>query len=447
MPKTYEVVPEKLLVKLYEHPLETGQGAIPCLTYVTEGLKPLGQKEMALTISGHGAGGEPPPEPLYFFQSIYSLAEKGSTVDVGGVSRLEGDFFPGKLAVIYGPPKMIKGIDIPTDALTLVLVTTRELEVANAFGQLRLLALLGKAYRYFPFPVWTDILREELPQVAGMENSILASVPRIGSLKAYVIKEGNRVKFYPHSTYVFPGEAPPDGPFAFLTRLSPGADSCLVWAPGQKGPEAISGPERTADRLGGCFLMVSHTPGNNIGGMIEDGFYFIFDDENWQAFKSALADEKPFSASTDDGSLQFALDWSQGKSTFVNPVDGRSLTGAWNKYGPDAPRQEKPSNRLALHEIVLLSPEAEFTVNVDVDTFYAYISRLKEVAEKAPLPESFPGVWVVQVDLLPDAPPVFSTPEKQQGQELSRALISEMKKLPGIKAKYRKVQVLFYFRR
>lgn len=447
MHKTFGLIPEKLLVKLYEHTLETAQGAILCLTYVTEGLKALGQNEMAFTISGHGAGEEPPPEPFYFFQIIYSLTEKGSTVDVGGITQLDRDLFPGKPAVIYGPPRMIRGIDIPADALTLVLVTARELEVANAFGQLRLLALLGKAHRYFPFPVWTDIQRGELPQVAGMKSSILASMPRIGFLKAYVAKEGNRVKFYPHSPYVFPGEAPPDGPFAFLTRLSPGADSCLVWAPGQKGPEAISGLERTADRLGGCFLMVSHTPENNIGGIIEDGFYFIFDDENWQAFKSALADEKPFSASTDDGSLQFALDWSQGRSTFVNPVDGRSLTGAWNKYGPDAPLQEKTANRLVLHEIVLLSPEAEFTVNVDVDTFYGYIKRLKEVAGKAPLPESFAEDWVVQVDLLPDAPPVFSLPEKQQGRELSRALISEMKKLPGINAKYRKVQVLFYFRK
>ena len=447
MHKTFELVPEKLLVKLYEHPLETGQGAIPCITYVTEGLKPLGQKEMALTISGHGAGEEPPPEPLYFFQTVYSLTEKGRTVDVGGVTQLDRDLFPGKPAVIYGPPRMIKGIDIPTDALTLVLVTAREIEVANAFGQLRLLALLGKAHRYFPFPVWTDIQREELPQVAGMKNSILASMPRIGSLKAYVAKEGNRVKFYPHSAYVFPGEAPPDGPFAFLTRLSPGADSCLVWAPGQKGPEAISGLERTADKLGGCFLIVSHTPEKNIGGMIEDGFYFIFDDENWQAFKSALADEEAFSASTDDGSLQFTLDWSQGKSTFVNPVDGRSLTGAWNKYGSDEPLQEKTSNRWALHEIVLLSPEAEFTVNVDVEEFSGYINRLEEVAGKTPLPESFARVWVVQVDLLPDAPPVFSTPEEQKGQELSKILISEMEKVPGIKAKYRKVQVLFYFRR
>jgi hypothetical protein len=107
-----------------------------------------------------------------------------------------------------------------------------------------------------------------------------------------------------------------------LTALDPTANGCLVWVPGQKGPEAIVPPGSDGTRLCGCFIVfIAEQPANG-GKILEDGFAMELTRDAWQAIRSALVDGNELSIPATGDAIAFALTWRDDLAT-----DGRVTIG------------------------------------------------------------------------------------------------------------------------
>ncbi|MCW5804648.1 MAG: hypothetical protein KIT31_19915 [Deltaproteobacteria bacterium] len=77
-------------VRIFAHDLPRGGAALPCLSYVTDGLRRFQQQELVVTlVRAPGAViQQPPPEPMQLLASITSLAQQGRLVENGGMTEV-----------------------------------------------------------------------------------------------------------------------------------------------------------------------------------------------------------------------------------------------------------------------------------------------------------------------------------------------------------------------
>ena len=74
-PAMAEIVPGKLAVRVYLHQQPTAKGAIPCWTFVSDGLWVHRQKEILVTLA-HAPGEQPgdcPQVAFQFYELVYCL--------------------------------------------------------------------------------------------------------------------------------------------------------------------------------------------------------------------------------------------------------------------------------------------------------------------------------------------------------------------------------------
>src|SRR5688572_32449435 len=85
-PLVVDLMPGKLVARVFTHDFAVGSDKLPCWTYVTQGFAPTGQKEFVfMLVCERGADpAKPPSDPLQFFTQVYSLAEQKQFVDTGG---------------------------------------------------------------------------------------------------------------------------------------------------------------------------------------------------------------------------------------------------------------------------------------------------------------------------------------------------------------------------
>ena len=84
-PRTVEVIPGKLNVRIFLHEIEYENEKLSCWSYVTDGLLVHKQKEILFTLR-QNPGQKPedyPSELLELFTIIFHCAERGQRVDVG----------------------------------------------------------------------------------------------------------------------------------------------------------------------------------------------------------------------------------------------------------------------------------------------------------------------------------------------------------------------------
>src|SRR6185369_17916157 len=95
-PVDVEIISGKLSARVYLHELDSRQGAIPCWSYVTDGLT--GQQQAELVFTLRRDPGEPsdgfPPDPLQLFATVYQLAAQGKRVTAGSFTQFgDRNFF------------------------------------------------------------------------------------------------------------------------------------------------------------------------------------------------------------------------------------------------------------------------------------------------------------------------------------------------------------------
>lgn len=316
--------PGPLAVRIFSHVIKTMAGPLPCWTYVTDGLLALGHREISLTIKR-----EPDEEErtifrpvLEIFSLIRAYAARKHFVNEGGYSGLDpaksGLLRDDFRAILYTAPQPLDGVNVPGPYLTAILLTSRELEVVNRFGHLRVSALLGEKYRFYPTAPWVDRQREEITSLEKMSEGILAKFPvnycpgvsaRMEAARGaggdVVLRLSRAV-----AKRILAGieKLRPDSALILAMDLDPEADACFVWAPGAKEPKAISKPGGTGSRISGNFVVFVPEQERDRVRLVEDGFTVSLTNETWQKLKEAFAsgDALQFDGGDDMG---FAISW------------------------------------------------------------------------------------------------------------------------------------------
>ncbi len=321
-PVEFELVPNKLKVRIYSHEIETPKGKIPCWSYVSEGLQAYRHQELIFTLARkpEEQSQDFPRDIFTYFMEVLRFAEKGNIVTAGGFSEL-GQGSPGVLrpdfrAFTYINPCPIEGIDT-RNHLAAILLTSEELSVAKAFGVTRVLANLGEVYRFYPTAFWCDRERKSVLSLEMVEQaSLLAKMKRMTFPGARLIERDHQIFLkLPQGAHLWlktnlSGIPAKEVYFTLFTNADPLADCCLVWKPGQTGPAAIAPPDTTQSRKTGNYIGFLGGQAENGVKLIEDGFMIILTEDSWNKVKKALFSEKPVSIPMEDKAApNFSIEW------------------------------------------------------------------------------------------------------------------------------------------
>jgi hypothetical protein len=339
-PVVVELISGALKASVHVHMVSTPLGEIPCWSYVSDGLRGQQHAEVVITLRREADELEDqfPDDPLKLFALFYERARQGDRVVPGSVTLLGGKRFFGH-HLVYARAQPLGDVPLPPSCLTALAVNDEELRAVQTFGLTRVLARMGEACRYYPFPPWMERGRSGLAFAQTFEDSLLAKIGRRASPSLYVVMTSGRV------TAMTQRSAQPqwqeavtaladDEPLAILAELDEGADSCLVWQPGQRDPFGIAMPGGKGERTSGCFLAFISGQPEDGALLIEDGFVLQLTSASWTALRRALSDGTDLSIPTTGAGMPFALEWLN--ECYVSPIDGAvySAAGGWRRYQP-----------------------------------------------------------------------------------------------------------------
>lgn len=332
-PLHLNIIEAELKVHIYLIDLDTQQGTLSCWSYVTDGLSKCGQKEIVLTIK-RDRGEKPkdyPDEPLSFFSAVYNLAKQGQIVDVGDFTEFDSKApFLGFVALAYAPYQVIPGVIFPRSALIALMISAEELQAIKAFGFTRVMALLGKKYRYYPCPPFSERKRSSLSFHESFEKSTLGKYFNRFFLKGVrtvmVNDKAIVVRFVPGqgkklSDFLrqLPANSSGTTAFYFSTELDPGATGCFCWEPSQSEYQAIMPPAEDHSRLSGCFIAFIPVLGDDGVRLLEDGFVAPLTEASWLLVLDALEQEKNITIpSTNKDYLPLSIEWSKNTYSFIS---------------------------------------------------------------------------------------------------------------------------------
>jgi len=343
-PMVVSVIPGKLTVRVYAHDAGVGEQAIPCWSYVSDGLRAHGQQEIVFTLQRRPseAPQDFPREPLEFFAAIHPLAVQGRHAGVGSYTGflLESGFlgFQGKIGFAHVRAETQSDVDYPEDPLAAIFLRGAEVDAVEAIGTYRVLALLGEHYHYYPTPFWSDRDRPLMLTQADLEASLLAKVPSV-ALPGATVSIASRAQFADEPAagagVSLPREGlmegpvilhlteehesalreilqkvPAEAPFALLTTPAREANVRLVWRPGQTQVHTIYPHGSPPSRITGGFLFIlPHTEPEPGASLLEDGFALRLAAEQWQGLREALLKGEPWQLQASGDRLGFSVEW------------------------------------------------------------------------------------------------------------------------------------------
>lgn len=314
LPAQIPLIPGELDIHVFTHeaPMAEGQ-TLPCITYLTNGLASLGQKELFLCMETKASEKRYSQEPFAFFEQVAQLAKKGQTVDQGEISMLGGNGLMGWPGILYGPAAAGLDSDLQKQFLTMVLLNQEEVQSVETFGPTRILSSLGKQARYYPFPYWTRDTREALPIQEMTERSVLSQVgARFSMPEAGLTKQGEHIVLSIDSTFNTPiprEQLTTDITVLVFPGLDQEANACLTWNAHGPEPEAITRNNSDGSRAGGCFLLIVPGQEQNQTTMTEDGYGLLLTNEKWEALWDALVNRDSLEIPSDTESPGFSLQW------------------------------------------------------------------------------------------------------------------------------------------
>ena len=307
-PVHLDLVGGRLKASVHFHQIESPDGSLACWSYVSEGLLNHGQVELVFTLrcEPHEDPDNIPDDPLNFLIFIEQLASQGQTLDAGCMTRFgpEGAFFSRHL--VYIPTQPMAGVPLPPagKSITALLVTEEELTAVEQFGISRLISRLGYAARYYPCPPWSDRTRTSLSFERARAESVLSRTSRLPARGVSVVMEAERLLVSARADLPARGGVSvawrrrlsldwSNTPLALLTDIDPQSDGCLVWEPGQPGPNAITPPGSKGERLSGCFLLFVPGQASDEVRLFEDGYALLISDHSWGTLRFALGENIP----------------------------------------------------------------------------------------------------------------------------------------------------------
>jgi hypothetical protein len=463
------VVPGALTVDVVRHELMSGHGRIPCWSLISDGLHSLGQKEICFSVKIEpGEGDADYPRSLYaLYSAVYRFATESRIVDVGGVTALgAGSGLLGRAdftGVAYSIPQFFTSLPRAVNALTGLILTTGEFDVVRQFGLMRVAALLGDEYRFFPTAPWADRTRRELISPADMTASILSKVPRLAIADGVVYLRGSHQN-RPVSTVPLAadrlicfagqevvldigpsgltklatalGSLAIDSPVAVIASPDPAADSCLVWHHGATSGRAISGPGSTNSRLAGNHVLFVPAQSRNIVQVGEDGFAVRLTTEAWSAFRRAVTSESPSWTLPDGAPLRFQFRSAAGDSPFPeqvfhNPMDGKAYvtSGRWEQYPPSGSIVDDQAGcRVKTDHIRLLTEQDRIPERTTTAALADFIGVIERLANEHLATSETAFQLLIQFTCTPTGHDVKMAATSEAPGELVRALLSALER-------------------
>jgi hypothetical protein len=289
-----ELLPGALRADVHLHEEVIGPRSLAGLTIVTDGLRRLGQSEIALTLRRtHDADPDVPISIQGYLKKVFGMALAGRIVDEGGISgTLLGSNAPateqtdtgakeqsrawrfGPFAgVIFSRGSSPASLGLGSDVLTAVLATEPELAMAGRCSVNRVLTRLGLEARFFPWPYWADTSRNSVYSHEDVERSILARLGHLYVSSAALTVCGDEVRFnLPTGAGDVVAAALDAGkPLAVLVGRNTAVGSAFVWLP-NGGPAGIHAPGADGSVMAGWFLIL------NPGGVGADEIRFPVED-------------------------------------------------------------------------------------------------------------------------------------------------------------------------
>ena len=399
-PQSLEVIPRKLRVKIFLHDILNGGETIPCWSYVTDGLVAQHQKEIIFTVRREN-GQRPEDYPRAFFELfeiIFHLSEKGQLVDVGGRSLFSEAGFQGNKdirGIGYMEPRGFLGVETGgVPLLAAILLMGDEAQIAWDVGLTRVTALIGMKYRFYPCPTWSELKREAVASLHDMDKSRLGRITRIGIRGSYY-EEQNHIflSIFPSSgsrIREFLCQRPPTEGLALCTEPDYRANACLVWRPGQDQPMAITPPGSNGSRKTGAFLAFVPKQEANEVQMVEDGFFFLLTDTDWQKIREALVSGSDiFIPPGGRDGASISIEWEKEKG-YVSPIEGETyFAERWTTYQPEGnSREAKQRVAVSSSRIILLTTEHELAARTTAEGLGEYINRIEDAVDALFTPQS-----------------------------------------------------------
>ncbi|TKC97156.1 hypothetical protein [Polyangium fumosum] len=471
-----EVVPGKLAVTVYSHSLVTPDGALHFWTYVSEGLWPLGQREIRFSIKREpgDAEGAFDRELFKLYGLIYELAQQGQLVDVHGRSLLAGPPLLGRddfHCIIYGPPQPVEGITATAPFLTAVIVTTEEEEVGGKAGYARILARLGAEARFYPTPFWTDRKRASVARPGEVDKTLITRTSRqhLRGVSVRLERKGGLANVSKTESFFLPGDrivlgvlprgegglkeaaaakGNEDG-LVMLLEMDPRAGTGLFWYPGQTTASAIASPAAGSERLTGNFLILTGKKEANEAGVAEDGFVMIFPDATWKRIREALRSGNEITIPGQGEMPAFAVE--HVPTTYENPIDGKryEAEGGWDTARPQGDGTAPKRSGQVDATVVLLTSEQEIEQRTTVDDAAAVIKQIITIVEAQVGTSKGPGSdLLVECELLPGKKKKFEMAQRPDvDQPFAQAIYEKLEKIvvPDVKGPV-KFQVVFKIR-
>ncbi|KAM5480134.1 hypothetical protein MaudMau93_007597 [Microsporum audouinii] len=294
-------------------------GEITCWTYISQGMKRVGQKELVFTVSRNTENERKkdfPSDPLRWIEIVYSMAKGGCLVGEFEHTDFQVADFLGRSDVswiVYCPACPIPNVEdslLPDDYLQAIPLLVAETEVADKYGLMRVLGHLGAMERWFPWPPWFDRYRKPCITTAQMQGSVREEMQfeYIKGLSA--VKKGSNISLrVPKQSESLLVEAllrhSPDKPFPLDTVHHINSDSGLLWDNRDPQPRGYS-----AGSSNECMNLnfFAFCPGHNEDELVlvEDGYMFMLADETWLRIRNCIQNLMPCHISLGP-ELQFLL--------------------------------------------------------------------------------------------------------------------------------------------
>ena len=315
-PHRIERLTDTLTLTVFEHEITARERAIPCWTFVSDGLLGQGQKELALTIA---RGPDEHPEGIAdevgnFLVDVHRMAGQGRRVDVGDLTLFGGPGPAGARGFTYLAPDTMPGVDLPLLTLAAIPLIGAEAPLARNYGPARVMARLAAYYRYYPCPPWWERGRPAFATFPGDNTSLLAKMVRVHVRGVSARMDGRdvRLSVHPDAREALQrtlAEAPADTAFAILIPPDVEADGVFVWRPGSDQLEAATPEGSRGERLSLAFVGFAVGVDHVGGRVMEDGAMLMFTTEAWEALGAAVAAGAPLTLAPTVGNVGLRLHW------------------------------------------------------------------------------------------------------------------------------------------
>lgn len=377
-PHRQELVANELWVNISLHKLPGGDSR-QAWSFVSEGLAPLGQPEMVITIIKRDTEKEldAPHDPITFFKTVYQLAKENKLAFAGSITELapnpKGFIAPQFVGTVYLPARPLDGVTLPDDALAAVAITREELDVQAIGGASRVGARLSKQDKYYPYPTWCDRDRKSAftaDEVKTMKAEPINEAPSASLYSAGIVADATKLNFYvpqdAHEPLVeILKKLPKDAPIKLTLGVDPRANAFLLWSTGQA--QAVAPPKSDASLMGGSYIEILPGVEKTEFGRFNDGYVVMLTDEEWTKIKTAITDKKDISITATTGGEFIDFTVTFPMVAYRSPIDRQNYEANWRTYMPDG-KDKAASPSTSLEKIILLTDQNLIASYMDATT-------------------------------------------------------------------------------